>query len=313
MLEGSRGDGGQWQGEDGQDRLDKEQRLAGGATGPARACPRSPIPTVVGFVDGRPVDMFQALVPQGQIKEFIDRLAAMGGDGGLPRRWRRPRRCWPRAPWVDAQLQTFAAGSSGEEPEGMPRPWVALRARTSRRARSTRPRASLNTGPRRHRHRPPSWRAVRAQIALGPAGRETRARWPISRPRSRADSRQPAGAVPITRSALHAAAQVQEAGWTNCSRSSRREREWNEGAAKDAALHHHLPMALSRKDIALNGRAPCRPMILPEFGTGPRSSHDVSRRSYPTRSPVFPASGGAAAAARQVAASISSSRGIWRC
>jgi putative thioredoxin len=41
------------------------------------------IPTVYGFVDGRPVDAFMGAVPESQIKTFIDKLIAQsGGDDG---------------------------------------------------------------------------------------------------------------------------------------------------------------------------------------------------------------------------------------
>ncbi len=39
------------------------------------------IPTVYGFVNGQPVDAFQGALPASQIKQFIDRLVAMGGGG----------------------------------------------------------------------------------------------------------------------------------------------------------------------------------------------------------------------------------------
>ncbi len=42
------------------------------------------IPTVYAFVQGRPVDAFQGALPESQIKQFVDRLAAQaGGDDGL--------------------------------------------------------------------------------------------------------------------------------------------------------------------------------------------------------------------------------------
>ena len=37
------------------------------------------IPTVYGFVDGRPIDGFMGAVPESQVKAFIDRLAKAGG------------------------------------------------------------------------------------------------------------------------------------------------------------------------------------------------------------------------------------------
>ncbi|CAN5313913.1 thioredoxin [soil metagenome] len=39
------------------------------------------IPTVYGFVDGRPVDAFMGAVPESQIKTFIDKLIAQAGGG----------------------------------------------------------------------------------------------------------------------------------------------------------------------------------------------------------------------------------------
>lgn len=41
------------------------------------------IPTVYAFWQGQPVDGFQGAVPASEIKKFIDRTAALAGDGGL--------------------------------------------------------------------------------------------------------------------------------------------------------------------------------------------------------------------------------------
>jgi putative thioredoxin len=42
------------------------------------------IPTVYAFFQGRPVDAFQGALPDSQVKQFVDRLAAQGGgDDGL--------------------------------------------------------------------------------------------------------------------------------------------------------------------------------------------------------------------------------------
>lgn len=41
------------------------------------------IPTVMAFFDGKPVDGFQGAQSAGQVKAFVDRVAALGGDGGL--------------------------------------------------------------------------------------------------------------------------------------------------------------------------------------------------------------------------------------
>lgn len=42
------------------------------------------IPAVFAFVDGRPVDGFMGALPDSQVKQFIDRIAKMGGGGGSP-------------------------------------------------------------------------------------------------------------------------------------------------------------------------------------------------------------------------------------
>ena len=39
------------------------------------------VPTVYGFVDGKPVDAFAGAQPESAVKEFIDKLAGMGGGG----------------------------------------------------------------------------------------------------------------------------------------------------------------------------------------------------------------------------------------
>jgi putative thioredoxin len=40
------------------------------------------IPTVYAFYQGRPVDGFQGALPESEIKAFIERLTALGGEGG---------------------------------------------------------------------------------------------------------------------------------------------------------------------------------------------------------------------------------------
>src|SRR5690606_37903231 len=37
------------------------------------------IPTVYAFFQGQPVDGFQGAIPQSQIKQFVDKLVALGG------------------------------------------------------------------------------------------------------------------------------------------------------------------------------------------------------------------------------------------
>jgi putative thioredoxin len=93
--------------------VDKEQRLAGALA--QQGLPLQSIPTVVAFFGGQPVDMFQGAVPQGQINEFVNKLAAMAGDGGLAEAVEAAEQMLAEGAVTDA-AQTFAA-ILGEEPE----------------------------------------------------------------------------------------------------------------------------------------------------------------------------------------------------
>jgi putative thioredoxin len=56
--------------------VDQNQRIAGQLR-------IQSIPTVYAFWQGQPVDGFQGAVPASELKAFIDRAAALAGDGGL--------------------------------------------------------------------------------------------------------------------------------------------------------------------------------------------------------------------------------------
>lgn len=92
---------------------DAEQRLAAALA--QQGLPLQSIPTVVAFHEGRPVDMFQGAVPQSEIKAFVDRAAALAGDGGLAEAVEAAEAMLEEGAAVDA-AQTFAA-ILGEEPE----------------------------------------------------------------------------------------------------------------------------------------------------------------------------------------------------
>jgi putative thioredoxin len=42
------------------------------------------IPAVFAFVDGKPVDGFMGALPESQVKDFVDRMAKLGGGGASP-------------------------------------------------------------------------------------------------------------------------------------------------------------------------------------------------------------------------------------
>ncbi|MDO9637161.1 MAG: thioredoxin [Pseudotabrizicola sp.] len=73
------------------------------------------IPTVFAFWQGQPVDGFQGAVPGSEIKTFIDRIKALGGDGGLAEAIEAAEQMLTEGAAVDA-AETFAAILE-EEPE----------------------------------------------------------------------------------------------------------------------------------------------------------------------------------------------------
>src|SRR5690606_11702441 len=74
------------------------------------------IPTVFAFFQGQPVDAFQGAIPPSQIKQFVEKLVAMGGDdGGLGAALEAAEAMLAEGAAEDA-AETFAA-ILGEEPE----------------------------------------------------------------------------------------------------------------------------------------------------------------------------------------------------
>jgi putative thioredoxin len=73
------------------------------------------IPTVYAFWQGQPVDGFQGAVPASELKAFIDRVSALAGDGGLAEAIQAAEDMLTEGAAVDA-AETFAA-ILGEEPE----------------------------------------------------------------------------------------------------------------------------------------------------------------------------------------------------
>jgi putative thioredoxin len=202
--------------------VDKEQRLAGALA--QQGLPLQSIPTVVAFFGGQPVDMFQGAIPQGQINEFVTKLAAMAGDGGLGEAIEAAEEMLAEGAVADA-AQTFAA-ILGEEPEnaaamaGLARRISRWAARSGRGAVEQRTRGHRKRARDRSRARPDR---------TGAPGRGCRSPGRAFR-RGGGRSRQPPGAVRLCL-ALHAAGQVEEA-VEQLLELFRRDREWNDAAAK---------------------------------------------------------------------------------
>jgi putative thioredoxin len=90
--------------------VDKNQRIAGQMRVQS-------IPAVFAFVDGQPVDGFMGNVGPSELKDFIDRVAAQGPDGGLADAIAAAEEMLETGAAADA-AQTFAA-ILGEEPENL--------------------------------------------------------------------------------------------------------------------------------------------------------------------------------------------------
>ncbi len=231
--------------------VDENQRLA--ATLAQQGLPLQSIPTVVAFVDGRPVDMFQGAVPQSEIAAFIDRIAGMGGDGGLAEAIEAAEQMLTDGAATDA-AQTFAA-ILGEEPEnaaaygGMVRAHVAM-------GELEQAEAVLNGAPAAISETP-ELEAAHAQIQLA---RQAENAGPVDelKARTEADPDDHQARLDLAK-ALYAKGDVESA-VDELLELFRRDRDWNDAAAKTQLFT--IFEALKPQDpIALNGRRKLSSMI----------------------------------------------------
>ncbi len=211
------------------------------------------IPTVYAFWQGKPADGFQGALPASEIKAFIDRVAALAGDGGLSEAIEAAEAMLAEGAAVDA-AETFAA-ILGEEPEnpvayaGLIRAHLAL--------------DDIDQAETFATNAPPSianskeLEAVRAQIELAKqaanAGPEDELRKAVDADPANHQARFDLAA------ALLAAGKTEEA-IDQLLDLFRRDREWNEGAAKTQLFT--IFEALPAKDpIVQKGRRKLSSMI----------------------------------------------------
>lgn len=231
--------------------VDQNQQLAQALA--QQGLPLQSIPTVVAFWQGRPVDMFQGAVPASEIKAFIDRAAALAGDGGLGEAIEAAEAMLADGAAVDA-AQTFAA-ILGEEPEnaaaygGLVRAHLAMDDTDQAEAILNGAPASISAAP--------ELEAAHAQIELA---RQAADAGPV------ADLRAAVNASPDDPQArfdlalaLHAAGEVQAAVDELLTLFSQN-RDWNDGAAK-AQLFTIFDALKPQDPIALNGRRKLSSMI----------------------------------------------------
>ena len=211
------------------------------------------IPTVYAFWQGQPVDAFQGALPGSEVKAFVDKIAALAGDGGLGEALETAETLLSEGATTDA-AEIFAAVLT-EEPEnatayaGLARAQVAT-------GSLDQAEAFVNAAPAKIAGSP-LIEAVRAQIELA---RQAEKAGPLGE-LERAVAADPANhqARFDYATALHAGGQVEEA-VDQLLDLFRRDREWNGGAAKTQLFT--IFEALKPTDpIALKGRRRLSSMI----------------------------------------------------
>lgn len=214
------------------------------------------IPTVYAFWNGQPVDGFQGAVPPSEIQSFIDRVVkAAGGDasGGLDEAVTAAEDMLAEGAAVDA-AQTFAAILQ-EDPQnaaaygGLARAHIAM-------DDLDQAEAILNGAPIEISKKP-ELEAAHAQLDLA---RQATNAGPVDELKAQveADPDDHQARLDLAQ-ALHAKGEVQEA-VDQLLELFRRDREWNDGAAKQ--LLFTIFEALPPQDpIALNGRRRLSSMI----------------------------------------------------
>ena len=183
------------------------------------------IPTVYAFYQGRPVDAFQGALPASELKKFVDKLTALVGDDGLGAALDEADTMLAEGAAADA-AEVFAAVLA-EEPEnarafaGVARAQIAL-------GSLDQAEAMLNNAPAALA-RAQEIEAARAQLALA---RQAANAGPVDELRAvlAADPADHQARYDLAQ-ALHAKGDV-EGAIDELLELFRRDREWNEGAAK---------------------------------------------------------------------------------
>jgi putative thioredoxin len=183
------------------------------------------IPTVYAFWQGQPVDGFQGAVSQGDVQRFVEKISALAGDGGLSEALEAAEEMLAQGAVADA-AQTFAA-ILGEEPEnaaamgGLARAHIAMGDLDTAEALLNNAAPAIAAAP--------EIEAARAQIALARQADEV---GPLAELQSAvAANPDDLQARFDYAKALYAAGQA-EAAIEELLDLFRRDREWNDGAAK---------------------------------------------------------------------------------
>lgn len=212
------------------------------------------IPTVYAFWQGQPADGFQGALPPSEVAAFVNRVADLGGDGGLSEAIEAAEEMLEAGAVEDA-AQTFAAileedPNSAAAFAGLARAQIAL-------GQLDQAEAVLNGAPAEISSAP-DIEAVRAQIELA---RQAEDAGPVAELRARVDANADDHQARFDLAVALSAAGDSASAVTELLELFRRDRDWNEGAAKAQLLT--IFEALAANDpVALNGRRKLASMIL---------------------------------------------------
>jgi putative thioredoxin len=211
------------------------------------------IPTVYAFHQGRPADGFQGAVSPAEITDFVNRVADLGGDGGLSEAVEAAEAMLAEGAVEDA-AQTFAA-ILGEDPTnaaafgGLVRAHLALEQVEQAEALLASAPAEIQGSK--------EYEAAVAQLELLKQAQDA---GPVAELRAAVDAEPDNHQARFDLAqALHAAGDV-EAAVDELLDLFRRDREWNNGAAKDQLFT--IFDALKPQDpVVLRGRRKLSSMI----------------------------------------------------
>jgi putative thioredoxin len=204
------------------------------------------IPTVYAFYDGQPVDGFQGALPQSQVNQFVEKMAALASEGPLAAAIASAEEML-EAGALDDAAQTFAAIL--EEDDTMAAAYAGLAQVKIAEGDLDDAEAVLNGAPASISGSA-EIEGARAKIALA---RQAAEAGPLDELRARVEA-DPADAEARfdLAKALHAAGEVQGA-VDALLELFRRDREWNDGAAK-AQLFTIFDALPANDPVALAGR-----------------------------------------------------------
>lgn len=213
------------------------------------------IPTVYAFHNGQPIDGFQGALPQSEIDAFVEKVAALGGepDNGLDDAIAAAEAMLEEGAAADA-AETFAAILQ-EDPAnalayaGLVRSYIALDDIDQAEAILNGAPAEISTDP--------ALEAVAAQIELA---KEAANAGPVAELLALVEAEPDNHQARLDlSSALHAAGDS-DAAVDQLLQSFKRDREWNDGAAK-AQLFKLFDAMPATDPVVLNGRRKLSSMI----------------------------------------------------